>query len=161
MNVRPPINIETAVAMWGRDASIGEIANQMGVSRGIISGLMNRNRELFPKKAAGKMDCRSPGYVKAEPNRKRRTRDEIDRQDAEVREAKASAAAYDAERLPHAKTLMERGPRECCFPVNSGGPFLYCAAEATDGPPEGLPTYCRHHHLRMLPARPVADMGAK
>jgi hypothetical protein len=37
-------------------------------------------------------------------------------------------------------TLMERQPWQCGWPVNDGGPFLYCGAPKT-----GDPVYCDHH----------------
>ena len=50
---------------------------------------------------------------------------------------------YDAERLPFAKRLEELLPGECIWPINSGGPYLFCAAK-TKG------KYCPHHKARLL-----------
>jgi hypothetical protein len=51
------------------------------------------------------------------------------------------AIAYDAERLPLSKTLLDLEPCECKWPMNSGGPFLFCAAPAEKA-------YCDHHKQR-------------
>lgn len=66
---------------------------------------------------------------------------------SEIKEPKLpSPTEYDTERMEHAKTLLELGPHECKWPLNDGGPYLFCA-EATNGA-----AYCRHHALRSLPA---------
>ena len=41
-------------------------------------------------------------------------------------------------------TLLERGPDQCCFPVNDGGPFLFCGAPKKAGSP-----YCKRHYKLM------------
>lgn len=46
------IDKEIAAKMWAEDASMGEIAEYFGTSRNTVSGMMNRNRDLFPKKRA-------------------------------------------------------------------------------------------------------------
>lgn len=50
---------------------------------------------------------------------------------------------YDQSRMAEAVELVDLGSGQCHWPVNSGGPFLFCAAEAKEGKP-----YCKHHHIR-------------
>ncbi|RWX78283.1 hypothetical protein EPK99_06530 [Neorhizobium lilium] len=56
---------------------------------------------------------------------------------------------YDAERLAVAKPLHELARNECHWPLNQGGPFLFCGAKKQLGP------YCMAHHVRSLPKRAV------
>jgi GcrA cell cycle regulator len=158
----------TAAEMWNAGISGTVIARTIGASRNAVISKAHRTQDLFTARhGAGKgirsdLGPRKPAKgIVFQRSRKSKQQREAERLLHLERLAMPDPNSYDAERLPHAKTLLDRGPRECCWPVNSGGPFLYCAAEATDGPTEGSRTYCRHHHLRMLPARPVADMGAK
>jgi len=58
----------------------------------------------------------------------------------------APASRYDTERLPFAKRLEDLQPGECIWPINSGGPYLFCAAK-TSG------RYCPHHKARLLQKR--------
>lgn len=157
MNARPNINIDQASEMWGKNASISDIAVHFGVSRGTVSGMMGRFRDLFPKKTGGKMDCRSPGYVKGQ-TRGRRKRGEAELMNASIREARDSGSAYDAERLPHAKTLIDLGAKECHWPLRRKRGTGLLRSEATDGDQKGNPTYCRCHYLRRLPLRAASDL---
>lgn len=157
----------TAAEMWNAGISGAKIAKEIGATRNAVISKVHRTPGVFNARGgAGKVYVR-PRRVKQDvPEVFQRSRKSKQQREAErllhlERLAMPDPNSYDAERIPHAKTLIERGPRECCWPVTNGNPFLFCAAEATDGPTEALPTYCRHHHLRMLPARPVADMGAK
>ncbi|ASY63028.1 hypothetical protein SJ05684_c15860 [Sinorhizobium sojae CCBAU 05684] len=59
----------------------------------------------------------------------------------------APANKYDANRLQFAKRLEDLLPGECIWPINSGGPYLFCAAK-TDGK-----KYCAHHKARLLQKR--------
>ena len=47
-------------------------------------------------------------------------------------------------------TLLDREPWQCRWPVNDGGPFLFCGAAKGDYDP----TYCQHHR-RMATGRAV------
>ncbi|ASY72624.1 hypothetical protein N181_23780 [Sinorhizobium fredii USDA 205] len=53
------------------------------------------------------------------------------------------ANAYDIQRLPFAKRLEELSPGECIWPINGGGPYLFCAAKAVG-------RYCPHHKARLI-----------
>ncbi|WP_281407601.1 GcrA family cell cycle regulator [Neorhizobium sp. P12A] len=53
---------------------------------------------------------------------------------------------YDADRLQHGKTLLDVGSSECKWPLNAGGPFLFCADTAVGG------NYCAHHRMRSVRA---------
>ncbi len=160
MNVRPKIDKDRAAIMWSEDKTIGDIADFFGVSRNSVSGLMNRNRSLFPKKTDGAMDLNPNGQKggagRAWKERKPYTRINTQgihkaRKEAVRREAKAvedetaeipQIVPTEAERLNAAKELMDLGAHECRWPVNNGHPFMFCAA-VTDGA-----TYCQHHAER-------------
>ena len=53
MNMRPDVDIEKASALWNDGHSSGYLAKLFGVSRNVIIGLANRNREMFQPKRAG------------------------------------------------------------------------------------------------------------
>ncbi|MBD9455937.1 hypothetical protein IB244_31190 [Rhizobium sp. RHZ02] len=53
MNARADIDIEKASKMWNDGQSAGMIADQFGISRNVVIGLANRNRDLFPNKKTG------------------------------------------------------------------------------------------------------------
>lgn len=158
MNVRPKIDRDRAAEMWADDKTVGDIAGFFGVTRNAVSGLMNRNRKLFPKKTDGKMDLNPNGqkggpvkpwgerkpYTRIKPkniNRARQeasTRAEADCTYLSVMEIEPT----DAERMNRGKDLMDLQAHECKWPLGSGHPFVFCAS-ATDGR-----TYCSHHASR-------------
>ncbi|MQX47113.1 GcrA family cell cycle regulator [Sinorhizobium medicae] len=133
------VDIEAASKLWRNDLPASQIAKRFGVSRNVIVGLAFRNRGLFPWRGDAGKKTRAPGPRKAaEPAKPRKRAQEL------KREPEIQAAAYDAQRLTHAKLLHHLSARECCWPLNTGGPYLFCAAETTG-------RYCRNHHARSLP----------
>lgn len=54
MNMRPDIDINSASRMWADGLSAGVIAGEFGVSRNVVMGIVNRNRDLFPEKKQAK-----------------------------------------------------------------------------------------------------------
>ncbi|PDT53093.1 GcrA cell cycle regulator [Sinorhizobium americanum] len=56
------------------------------------------------------------------------------------------ANEYDVRRLPFAKRLEDLLPGDCIWPINSGGPYLFCAAKAVG-------KYCPHHKTRLIQKR--------
>ncbi|MDW9581923.1 GcrA cell cycle regulator [Sinorhizobium meliloti] len=132
------VDIEAAAKLWKDDLSASQIAKRFGVSRNVIVGLAFRNRSLFPWRGDAGKKTRAPGQAKTARPRK---------QAPELkREPEIPATAYDAERLKHAKLLHHLMAGECCWPLNTGGPYLFCAAETTG-------RYCRNHHARSLPRK--------
>jgi len=167
-------NTAAAAEMWNAGKSGGEIAAAIGASRNAVIGKAHRNPELFEDKGGTGKGWRG-GKVFNPDRREYKTvikpaadrRIKIRKAEAEkaaaaqrqaIREAREAGSAYDAERLPHAKTLLELGAKECHWPMNDGGPFLFCASEATHGDQKGDPNYCRCHYLRRLPLRAASDL---
>ncbi|MQW73655.1 GcrA cell cycle regulator [Sinorhizobium medicae] len=130
------VDIEAASKLWRDDLPASQIAKRFGVSRNVIVGLAFRNRGLFPWRGDSGKKSRAPGQAKT--TRPRKLAPEL------KREPEIAATAYDAERLQSAKPLHHLSARECCWPLNTGGPYLFCAAETTG-------RYCRNHHARSLP----------
>jgi GcrA cell cycle regulator len=135
------VDIEAAAKLWKDDLSASQIAKRFGVSRNVIVGLAYRNRSLFPWRgdAGKKTSARDPRKA-AKPARPRKRAPEL------KPEPEIPATAYDAERLSRAKQLHQLSAGECCWPLNTGGPYLFCAAETTG-------RYCRNHHARSLPKK--------
>lgn len=160
MNVRPRIDRDRAAIMWADDKTIGDIADFFGVTRNTVSGLMNRNRKLFPKKTDGAMDLNPNGqrggpnkpwkerkpYTRISTQNIHRARNEAARREVEEFGPDTSPLLQiehtDAEMLNKGKELLDLNQHDCRWPLNGGHPFVFCAA-ATDGD-----TYCRHHALR-------------
>ncbi|WP_208152981.1 GcrA family cell cycle regulator [Sinorhizobium medicae] len=132
------VDIEAAAKLWRDDLPASQIAKRFGVSRNVIVGLAFRNRGLFPWRGDSGKRSRAPGQAKT--TRPRKLAPEL------KREPEIAATAYDAERLQSAKPLHHLSARECCWPLNTGGPYLFCAAETTG-------RYCRNHHARSLPKK--------
>ncbi|PLT95510.1 GcrA family cell cycle regulator [Sinorhizobium medicae] len=130
------VDIEAAAKLWRDDLSASQIAKRFGVSRNVIVGLAFRNRGLFPWRGDAGKKSRAPGQAKTSRPRKPELR----------REPEIPATAYDAERLQSAKLFHHLSAGECCWPLNTGGPYLFCAAETTG-------RYCRNHHARSLPKK--------
>jgi GcrA cell cycle regulator len=139
------VDIEAASKLWNDDMSASQIAKRFGVSRNVIVGIAFRNRAFFPEKQRS----RSTRPQKASPTpRKVETRKPYTPHEREP----VPVNDYDVRRLPYAKHLEDLLPGECKWPLNSGGPYLFCAAK-TDG------KYCRHHESRALAGHRVTTRG--
>lgn len=132
--------LKQASDMWKRGDSAEIIADRFGVARNTIFGLAQRKRDWFPARQHG-------GRTVARRNSTPSERVEIaKRQAAAFRSTVLKPVKlndYDAARLPHAKELSDLTKCECKWPLNDGGPFLFCAEVATGD-------YCRSHHARSL-----------
>lgn len=129
------VDIEASAKLWKDGLSASQIASRFGVSRNVIVGLAYRNRDQFPARQKRKL-----APVRREPPRAR------NQAPALKPEPEIPATAFDAERLQSAKPLHHLTAGECCWPLNTGGPYLFCAAETTG-------RYCRSHHARSLPKK--------
>lgn len=178
MNMRPEFDIDTASKMWNEGFSAGMIANALGVSRNVVIGKANRNREMFPNKAKtgitkgrrlmserSKISDEERQRRNERQNAKRRTErgqaraDRASRAESaenlrQAREERATqrrergfTAAIDIPLQATAKPLYELRACDCHWPVNDGGPYLYCAAIAAEES-----DYCAEHLERSLPA---------
>ncbi|AEH79666.1 GcrA cell cycle regulator [Sinorhizobium meliloti SM11] len=135
------VDIEAAARLWRDDLSASQIAKRFGVSRNVIVGIAFRNRSLFPWRGDAGKKTRAPCSRKAAEPPWPRKRAREPKPEPEI-----PATAYDTERLQSAKLLHHLTAGECCWPLNTGGPYLFCAAE-TRG------RYCRNHHARSLPKK--------
>ncbi|WP_322883232.1 GcrA family cell cycle regulator [Sinorhizobium medicae] len=132
------VDIEAASKLWRDDLPASQIAKRFGVSRNVIVGLAFRNRGLFPWRGDVGKKTRASGP--ANMARRRNQAPEL------KSEPEIPPTAYDAQRLQSAKLLHHLTAGECCWPLNTGGPYLFCAAETTG-------RYCRNHHVRSLPKK--------
>lgn len=163
MNQRVVVDIEAAAKMWAEDFSISEIAERFGSSRGMISGIMYRNREIFPVKHKPK-PVRTAGtctwVATPEIQHKRKTQN-IGRKIGAINRARIDAAKcevkdsilalfedseVDEVRLPFGKSLIDLESDECRWALNSASPFIFCASDRFKGS-----SYCAHHMLRSMP----------
>ncbi|RVG81331.1 GcrA family cell cycle regulator [Sinorhizobium meliloti] len=130
------VDIEASAKLWSEGLSASQIASRFGVSRNVVIGIAYRNRDRFPPRQKRKLalSTRKP------TGRAREHAPEL------PPEPEIPATAYDAERLQSAKLLHHLSAGECCWPLNTGGPYRFCAAETTG-------RYCRNHHARSLPKK--------
>jgi GcrA cell cycle regulator len=169
MNIRIEVDKDAAAEMWNEGLSITDIAARYGVTRSKISGMMNRDRERFPKRRGDgaprytrtggrKPQPKLPGEPRAKPlhnNVGNKVRNMQNIHKARIDAARREAEEFDAgtaellkiapsdeERLNTGKELMDLGLHDCRWVLNNGSPFLFCA-ESTDGD-----TYCSHHSER-------------
>jgi GcrA cell cycle regulator len=176
MNIHIEVDKDAAAEMWSDGLSITDIAARYGVTRSKISGMMNRDRERFPKRRADgprytrtggrKPQPKQPGEARAKPlhnnvghkardmHNTRKARMEATRREADEFAAGTSEylkiAPSDAERLNTGtgKELMDLGAHDCRFALNNGSPFIFCASATDDGA-----VYCSHHAQRAYRAR--------
>jgi len=145
-----PSDIERASSMWKAGAELKDIAAKFRVTKNVIIGQANSNRELFPhrRQPTGQRPKREPVVV---PVKRKKTRGNGNWNTNLFGVAKSTIAKdpsyiavkteYDAERMRHAKPLHELEECECHWPLTDRGPYLFCAAEASR-------TYCDHHEAR-------------
>lgn len=156
--MKTDINVMTR--LWNdHGLSMGEIASRMGISRSMVSGLINRNRDRFEKRrdetgmkpvAKRTTKPREPIVTAAQKANERRkafqavnTAAEPEAAPVEPMEPEINAKEYDAGRLPHAKGLTDLKPCDCRWPLTDDGPHLFCCAEV-----KTLSPYCQHHAKR-------------
>lgn len=130
-------DIAEASAMWKANKPASVIGARFKVNRTTILGLAFRNRELFPMKNKKQKQIMRFSTPKQRVEKVRR---EVEAFHGETL-PEVLPNEYDFGRLPDAKTLLDLDRGECKWPVNKGGPFMFCAAEA-----EG--NYCNHHFIR-------------
>lgn len=137
---RAKVDIKIAAEMWAKEISARVIGRHFGVNHGVIHGIANTHRSLFPKR--DDLSWHKPSTPKQRVERVRR---EVQAFAADPKMFNKTTE-YDLGRQPFAKILTDRANTECHWPINDGGPFLYCSAEIT-----GSSRYCTHHHDRAHP----------
>lgn len=133
-----------ASAMWAEGRTAQEIAVALDRPRNSVLARAYRKRELYPARNASV--GKSPKPLSTPKQRQQRVL-----RDAEIFRFEVvnppPPSVYDAERLPMAKTLVDRQSDECHWPVTAEGPFLFCAA------PVAFDTcYCASHFNRLRPS---------
>lgn len=144
-----PSDIERASSMWKAGAELKDIAAKFGVSKNVIIGQANSNREMFPHRRPPTGQRAKKAEVPPKPKKTKRGRGNWNTNLFGVAKSTiakdpsytARKTEYDAERMQFAKPLHELEPCECHWPLTDRGPYLFCAAEASK-------TYCEHHEAR-------------
>lgn len=140
-----------AARLWNEGLSASQICGVFGVSRNSVIGIAHRNPDLFMKKGDVYKGHGRGGKPKQEKGERRITIrslvvDEVD-------EPMPDPTSYDGERLLVAKDLMARNDAtDCHWPLNSGGPFVYCCAPKVKGS-----SYCGPHANRARSFRAEAS----
>lgn len=154
-------NLTKAATMWNEGQSGTDIAAAIGTTRNAVISKAHRTPKVFKAKhGVGKGYRRGKGssIPTLDPQARRQRAKEFERSEAQrkaILEAVSGALEYDTGRLPLAKALIDLEPKECRWPLNEGGPFLFCSEEAAHGP------YCSHHRLRRLPVRSSIEQLAE
>jgi GcrA cell cycle regulator len=139
------VDIEAASKLWRDDLSASQIAKRFGVSRNVIVGIAFRNRAFFPEK----LRSRSTRPKKAAPPPRK---DETRKPYTPHEQGPIPVHDYDVKRLHYAKRLEDLFPGECKWPINNGGPYLFCAAKTAG-------KYCQHHQSRALASHRITKRG--
>ncbi|APG91132.1 GcrA family cell cycle regulator [Sinorhizobium americanum] len=145
MTTHDPAFIEAAAKLWRDGLSASKIAKALGGSRNVFVGIAYRNRDLFPKRTKRKLQVRAPA-----PRVRKSLQLPAPASASAAIEVGISAMADGAERLPTSKQLHELKAGQCCWPINNGGPYLFCAAETTG-------RYCSNHAARSLKKNEVQE----
>lgn len=137
-------NIEKIADMLREGKSASEIGAHFGVSRNAVIGLVHRNKELREigfKRSPGPQNIEKVRAISVAATRGKNVRGGK----VSVNRLKAVAPPIEAPEPvdapePRNLTLMELTERTCRWPVNDGGPFLFCGCEAGLDRP-----YCDFH----------------
>lgn len=153
------VNIAKAMKLWNEgELSVLQIAAHFGVEKGVVSGITHRYRDLFPMKGKPRpfvplAERVAKAVKEVIPDfsipKQSTHRQRMERAKTEAAYIKANPGIlskltdYDKSRLSEAKTLLDRQDHECHWPLNEGGPFIFCAA-----PNAEKKVYCWHHAKR-------------
>jgi GcrA cell cycle regulator len=122
-------------ALWNNGKTSNEIAAEYRMSRGSFMGLVHRNREKFNPKPA------LPAFVKVVEARERKRNPDMKAPAPPITiTAPLFSDQPEFDRFP----LVQIGPRNCRWPVNEGGPFLFCGRFTDDH----KRVYCKKHTER-------------
>lgn len=134
MSPRPSDEREAVAKLYGEGRSYREIAEELGITRSAVAGLVKRMGLSSPQERPKRVVSEARTYRRAEPNKPAKP---------PAPEPRQTVRAVTSEDLAQAKTLADLGADECRFPLNDPAPglgetTLFCAKE-TSG------TYCRRH----------------
>lgn len=144
-----PSDIDRASSMWRAGAELKDIAAKFGVSKNVIIGQANSNREMFPHRRPPTGQRVKKAEAPPKPKKSKRgggnwntnlfgvAKSTITKDPSYT----ARKTEYDADRMPFAKPLHELEACECHWPLTDRGPYLFCAADASKA-------YCDHHEAR-------------
>lgn len=155
MHIWTEEEIGFAAALWKKNYSATGISNAfradlgIDVSRNSVIGIVHRKRDMFPQRVRGGFHGAQTGKQRGAVKRKSPGKPIKARPPLAIVKATTPAPAPAPLPTPLAiecrhVTLMERGPRDCCWPTNDGGPFTYCGLPISRG------SYCEHHAVRLI-----------
>lgn len=137
--------IEELKSLRDEGKTLKEIAEIFGCSRGAVSGIMGRNRDIFPVKDHRMSDLRKNGRKSS--NKLRKIFHEA-LHPTPVQKPKEQHEAYDTSRLPYAVTLadLENGCKFCVTTNPKGVPNLMCNEIKTSK----TSNWCAEHERRVF-----------
>lgn len=153
-----PSDIKEASEMWANGVISPAIAKHFSVSPGVISGMMARNRELFPERYGDRNKKNKTSTISGKPKlsngeaaREKRSANSVRKlafefSSSPIPKPKEQYAEYDRSRLPYAVTLADLDVKNCCsWSVTEnpkGVPNLMCAEV------KASKRYCQAHEAR-------------
>lgn len=144
MNYWHTNNVEKIADMLREGKSASEIGARFGVSRNAVIGVVHRNpvlREIGFARKQGRQNIEKVRAISVAATRGKNVRGgkvSVNRLKAVAQPIEAPEPVDAPE--PRNLTLMELTERTCKWPVNDGGPFLFCGCEADFDRP-----YCDFH----------------
>lgn len=129
---------------WALGKTQHQLADELGCTKSTVAGKVNRlglpgRREQMTAKLREAPNALAP-IVRGQKRPPRPKPEAPELTAIAMPEPSLDDAKIPREQLKH---LWELEPGECKFPVNDGGPYLFCAGPAVDGSP-----YCGGHYLR-------------
>lgn len=135
--------------MWANDKSYLDIAKEYGITRNMVSGIVSRNKDLFPtkegiKKRGSLMPSRLLSSPEKQKKKKAKTVSDIGRVHPQFHGTKQATYAdpeldeFERSRLPGLRLVDNDG---CMYPISlAHGEHRFCAHTRSLGK-----RYCQHH----------------
>lgn len=133
-----------AAKLWADGKSMTEIGTVYGRTKGSVSGMICRNRDLFPGRQAQTVKTVAKIVEKPKPVVEVVTEEPVAEPVEDISTWIVSPEEYDASRIRFAKSIAE-GLRsnDCRWPVVDEPLHRFCCATAIPGS-----SYCPHHAKR-------------
>lgn len=130
-------NMKKAAQMWDKGLSMGEIAKELGTTRGSVSGKISRNRSMFPQK---EKTVKEPVLIKKKLREYQKPSSAMRfvlGAPKTVKFKEPELDEYEKARLPGVSLVDNNG---CMYPLTESVPHMFCGCNRVE-----LGRYCEYH----------------